>query len=170
MNDTCATHRSRVPLRSSGRIKGGATTVEGERGPGQDFYLVFCVQQSSARGCCCSFAYVYFIKVFECSPVPNSFPIYGLCYNMIVSLQEVKWEWERGEGIRKGLRVGTRTRETRSATSQRAAHEAISAEKYQYFLTFLDTPTCTVTHTHLFIKINYQIARTHLLTICGLYR
>ncbi len=59
MNDTCATHRSRVPLRSSGRIK-GATTVEGERGPDQDFYLVFCVQQSSARGCCCSFAYVYF--------------------------------------------------------------------------------------------------------------
>ncbi len=30
MNDTCVTRRSRVPRRSSGRIKGGAT-----RGPGQ---------------------------------------------------------------------------------------------------------------------------------------
>ncbi len=37
MSDTCATHRSRVPRRSSGRIKGGATTVEDERGPGLDF-------------------------------------------------------------------------------------------------------------------------------------
>ncbi len=37
MSDTCTTHRSRVPRRSSGRIKGGATTVEDERGPGLDF-------------------------------------------------------------------------------------------------------------------------------------
>ncbi len=36
MSDTCTTHRSRVPRRSSGRIKGGATTVEDERGPGLD--------------------------------------------------------------------------------------------------------------------------------------
>ncbi len=41
MSDTCATHRSRVPRRSSGRIKGGATTVEDERGPGLDFSLCF---------------------------------------------------------------------------------------------------------------------------------
>ncbi len=41
MSDTCATHRSRVPRRSSGRIKGGATTVENERGPGLDFNLCF---------------------------------------------------------------------------------------------------------------------------------
>ncbi len=41
MSDTCATHRSRVPRRSSGRIKGGATTVEDERGPGLDFNLCF---------------------------------------------------------------------------------------------------------------------------------
>ncbi len=39
MIDTCATHRSRVPRRSSGRIKGGASTVEDERGPGLDFSL-----------------------------------------------------------------------------------------------------------------------------------
>ncbi len=42
MSDTCATHRSRVPRRSSGRIKGGATTVEDERGPGLDFNCVLC--------------------------------------------------------------------------------------------------------------------------------
>ncbi len=41
MSDTCTTHRSRVPRRSSGRIKGGATTVEDERGPGLDFNLCF---------------------------------------------------------------------------------------------------------------------------------
>ncbi len=41
MSYTCTTHRSRVPRRSSGRIKGGATTVEEERGPGLDFNLCF---------------------------------------------------------------------------------------------------------------------------------
>ncbi len=41
MSDTCATHRSRVPRRSSGRIKGGAMPVEDERGPGLDFILCF---------------------------------------------------------------------------------------------------------------------------------
>ncbi len=41
MSDTCATHRSRVPRRSSGRIKGGVTTEEDERGPGLDFNLCF---------------------------------------------------------------------------------------------------------------------------------
>ncbi len=41
MSDTSATHRSRVPRRSSGRIKGGVTTVEDERGPGLDFNLCF---------------------------------------------------------------------------------------------------------------------------------
>ncbi len=41
MSDTCTTHRSRVPRRSSGRIKGGATTVEVERRPGLDFSLCF---------------------------------------------------------------------------------------------------------------------------------
>ncbi len=44
MSDTCITHRSRVPWRSSGSIKGGATTVQDERGPGLDFNLCFvCV-------------------------------------------------------------------------------------------------------------------------------
>ncbi len=41
MNDTCTTHRSRVPQRSFGRVKWGVTTVEDERGPGLDFSLCF---------------------------------------------------------------------------------------------------------------------------------
>ncbi len=41
MSDTCTTHRSRVPRRSSGRIKGGATTVEDERAPG--LYFILCL-------------------------------------------------------------------------------------------------------------------------------
>ncbi len=63
MSDTCATHRSRVPRRSSGRIKGGATTVEDERGPGLDLICV-CVRQSSVRGCRFTFVFVdLFIKL-----------------------------------------------------------------------------------------------------------
>ncbi len=42
VNDTCATHRSQVPWRSSGRIKGGAMTVEDEREPCLDFICVLC--------------------------------------------------------------------------------------------------------------------------------
>ncbi len=46
------------------------------------FYFVFCVWQSSVRGCRFSFVFVYFIiKVFECSLVPTSFfPIQELHY------------------------------------------------------------------------------------------
>ncbi len=45
MNDTCATHRSRVPQRSSGRIKGGATTREDQ------VWTLFCsnVHRSGRR-------------------------------------------------------------------------------------------------------------------------
>ncbi len=42
MNGACITHWSQVPRRSSGRIKGGATTVEEESGPGLDFIVVLC--------------------------------------------------------------------------------------------------------------------------------
>ncbi len=45
-------------------------TVQDKRGPGLDFFCVFCVWQASVRGCCFYFVFVYFvIKVFECSPV-----------------------------------------------------------------------------------------------------
>ncbi len=57
MNDTCVTHRSRVPRRSFGRIKGGVMTVKDEIG----LLFVFCVRQSSVRGCRLYFVFVYFI-------------------------------------------------------------------------------------------------------------
>ncbi len=41
MNDTCATHRSRVHGGAPEGIKGGVTTVEDERGPGLGFILCF---------------------------------------------------------------------------------------------------------------------------------
>ncbi len=61
MNDTCATHRSRFPQKSSGRIKGGAMTVEDERWPGLDFILCFvcgsCLWGAAAWFCVCLFYY-----------------------------------------------------------------------------------------------------------------
>ncbi len=64
MSDTCATHRSRVPRGGSGRIKGGATTVEDERGPGLDFNLCFVCGSRPLRGCRFTFVFVdLFIKL-----------------------------------------------------------------------------------------------------------
>ncbi len=62
MNDTCATHRSRVLRRSFGRNKRRSDdSGRGERTrPG--FYFVFCVWQSSVRGCRFSVMFVYLIK------------------------------------------------------------------------------------------------------------
>ncbi len=61
MNDTCATHRSRSHGGASEGIKGGVTTLEDERGPGLAFYFMFCVWQSSVRGCRFSVMFVYFV-------------------------------------------------------------------------------------------------------------
>ncbi len=85
MSYTCATHRSRVPRKSFGRIKGGVTTVKDERGPGLDFSLWLY------------FEFVYFIiKVFECSLVPTSFFPYLLtvlhAHTHIVVRINQKWQ------------------------------------------------------------------------------
>ncbi len=64
MSDTCATHRSRVPRRSSGRIKGGATTVEDERGPGLDFSLCFVCGSRPWGAAALLLCLFIFIKVF----------------------------------------------------------------------------------------------------------
>ncbi len=82
MSDTCATHRSRVPRRSSGRIKGGATTVEDERGPGLDFNLCFvCGSRPWGAAALLLCLLICLLNFFKCSPVPASFfPIYELCY------------------------------------------------------------------------------------------
>ncbi len=82
MSDTCATHRSRVPRRSSGRIKGGATTVEDERGPGLDFSLCFVCGSRPWGAATLLLCLFMLLKSVECSPVPASFfPFYELCYN-----------------------------------------------------------------------------------------
>ncbi len=86
MSDTCATHRSRVPRRSSGRIKGGATTVEDERGPGLDFNLCFvCGSRPRGAAALLLCLLICLLNFFKCSPVPASFfPIYELCYTIVV--------------------------------------------------------------------------------------
>ncbi len=74
MNDTCATHRSRVPRRSSGRNKRRSDNSGRRERTRPGFYFMFCVRQSSARGCRFSVMFGYFVsKVFKCSPVPASF-------------------------------------------------------------------------------------------------
>ncbi len=85
MSDTCATHRSRVPRRSSGRIKGGVTTVEEERGPGLDFNLCFvCGSRPWGAAALLLCLLICLLNFFKCSPVPASFfPIYELCYNQL---------------------------------------------------------------------------------------
>ncbi len=74
MNDTCATHRSRIPRRSFGRNKRRSDDIGRRERTRPGFYFVFCVWQSSVRGCRVSVMFVYFvIKMFKCSPVPASF-------------------------------------------------------------------------------------------------
>ncbi len=73
MNDTCATHRSRVPRRSSGRNKRRSDDIGRRERTRPGLYFMFCVRQSSARGCRFSVMFVYLIKCVKCSPVPASF-------------------------------------------------------------------------------------------------
>ncbi len=50
MNDTCATHRSRVPRRSSGRNKRRSDNSGRRERTRPGFYFVFCVRGSRPRG------------------------------------------------------------------------------------------------------------------------
>ncbi len=63
MNDTCATHRSRVPRRSFGRNKRRSDDIGRRERTRPGFYFMFCVWQSSVRGCRFSFVFVYLIKM-----------------------------------------------------------------------------------------------------------
>ncbi len=90
MGDTCTTHRSRVPRRSSGRIKGGATTVQDERGPGLDFNLCFVCGSRPWGAAALLLCLFMLLKSSECSPVPASFfPIYELCYRYTEEFMEL---------------------------------------------------------------------------------
>ncbi len=70
------------PRRSSGRIKGGATTVQEERGPGLDFSLCFvCGSRPWGAAALLLSLFILLLNLFECSPVPASFfPFYELRY------------------------------------------------------------------------------------------
>ncbi len=85
MNDTCATHRSRVPRRSFGRNKRRSDDIGRRERTRPGFYFMFCVRQSSARGCRFSVMFGYFvIKMFKCSPVPASFfPYITNCVTLV---------------------------------------------------------------------------------------
>ncbi len=60
MNDTCATHRSRVSRRSFGRNKRRSDDIGRRERTRPGFYFMFCVWQSSVRGCRFSVMFVYF--------------------------------------------------------------------------------------------------------------
>ncbi len=81
MSDTCTTRhrlcRSRVPRRSSGRIKGGVTTVQDERGPGLDFNLCFvCGSRpwGAAALLLCLFIFIKLVLNVCRFPPPSSRP------------------------------------------------------------------------------------------------
>ncbi len=81
MSNTCTTSRSRVPRRSSGRIKGGVTTVQDERGPGLGFILCYvcgCRLWRAASSLC---LFILLLKSLNvCRFPPPSSCIYKLCY------------------------------------------------------------------------------------------
>ncbi len=90
MSDACTTHRSRVSRRRFGRIRGGAMTVEDERGPGLDLHLCFvCGSRpwGAAAFLLCSF--IFIIKIFKCSP---SSRIYELSYSNLL-LWRISWKF-----------------------------------------------------------------------------
>ncbi len=110
MNDTCASHQSRVPRRSSERIKGGAMTVKDVRTrPGLLF--VFYVRQSFVWCCRFYFVFGYFIiKVLNVRRFPPpSFRIYELCYIGAKTREEGGTRCQRAhaaEGDRSAEEVG----------------------------------------------------------------
>ncbi len=85
MNDTCATHRSRVPRRSFGRNKRRSDDIGRRERTRPGFYFMFCVRQSSARGCRFSVMFVYFVIKMWLNvrrfPPPSS-RIYELRYSI----------------------------------------------------------------------------------------
>ncbi len=97
MNDTCATHRSRVPRRSFGRNKRRSDDIGRRERTRPGFYFMFCVWQSSVRGCRFSVMFVYFVIKMWLSvrrfPPPSSH-IYELRYSINVPYIKnaaVKW-------------------------------------------------------------------------------
>ncbi len=107
MNDTCATHLSRVPRRSFGRNKRRSDDIGRRERTRPGFYFMFCVWQSSVRGCRFSVMFVYFV-IKMCLNVrrfpPPSSRIYELRYIGAEAREEggtrcqraLAAEWDRG--------------------------------------------------------------------------
>ncbi len=85
MNDTCATHRSRVPLRSFGRNKRRSDDIGRRERTRPGFYFVFCVRGSRPWGAA-AFHLSLFILLLKLLNVrrfpPPSSRIYQLRYNV----------------------------------------------------------------------------------------
>ncbi len=84
MSDTCATHRSRVPRRSSRRIKGRATTVQDERGP--DLGVILCFVCGSCPWGAASLLLFLFIllNLFKCSCLNYYYYYTSIAHNIPV--------------------------------------------------------------------------------------
>ncbi len=99
MNDTCATHRSRVPRRSFGRNKRRSDDSGRRERTRPGFYFMFCVRQSSARGC--RFLLCLVILLLKCLNVrrfpPPSSRIYELRYNHIWNIIDTNPMFLQGE-------------------------------------------------------------------------
>ncbi len=84
MNDTCATHRSRVPRRSFGRVKRRSDDIGRRERTRPGFYFMFCVWQSSVRGCRFSVMFVYLIKcVWMFAGSRLLLPVYTNCVTLV---------------------------------------------------------------------------------------
>ncbi len=113
MNDTCTTHRSRVPRRSFGRVKWGVTTVEDERGPGLDFSLCFvCGSRPWGAAAFLLCLFIWLLNVFKCSPVPASF----FCSSTTAA----------GSHWRSPLLPAARSPQHRDPTQQRGLSDSVS--------------------------------------------
>ncbi len=145
MSDTCTTHRSRVPWRSSGRIKWGAMTVEDERGRGLDFYLCF-VCGSRPWGAAAFLLFVLLLKCFKRSPVPTSFPIYELlqydnCANHRGSFRyRARLDFTLTRNVITSEHNSKRRRKTRPLESQRTS---VKKELLMFGHAFMKLTICT---------------------------
>ncbi len=78
MNDTCATHRSRVPRRSFRKDKRRSDDNERRERTRPGVLFVFCVRQLSVRGCRFSFVFVCLFLLLKSLNVSSC--IYELFY------------------------------------------------------------------------------------------
>ncbi len=82
-------HRSRVARRSSGSIKGGATTVEDERGPGLDFSMAPPWDSRSVSGA----GVAHYHLLHRLCSVPTALgpaPLITVCHQLLLFSQLIR--------------------------------------------------------------------------------